>query len=59
MEEEAAWWRRRTRPLHAASVANRPNDREIVIPWRQGYTAPATKAGPVDPSMPSSLRVFF
>ena len=38
---------------------NRPNDRSVVLPWRQGYTAPATKAGPVDPSMPSSLRVFF
>jgi hypothetical protein len=38
---------------------NRPNDREVVIPWRADYTAPATKAGPVDPRMPSSLRVFF
>ena len=38
---------------------NRPNDRECVVPWRTDYAPPAKRPGPVDPSMPSSLRVFF
>jgi uncharacterized protein with gpF-like domain len=37
----------------------RPNDREVVVPWRADYTAPAAHPGPVDPKMPSSLRVYF
>jgi hypothetical protein len=38
---------------------NRSNDREVVVPWRADYPAPAAHPGPVDPRMPASMRVFF
>ena len=41
-----------------AAPPNRSNDRETVIPWRQDYHGQIA-AGPVDPKMPSSLKVYF
>jgi hypothetical protein len=32
---------------------NRPNDREVVIPWRVGYPEPKAEPGPVHARMPS------
>jgi hypothetical protein len=37
---------------------NRPQDRETTVPWRQDYHGHVS-GGPVDPKMPSSLRVYF
>ena len=53
-------WHKKTKHgieiVHYSNVPSRPNDRAVVIPWREDYHAARSHPGAIAPSLPSYLR---
>lgn len=53
-------WHKKTKHgveiVHYSHVPSRPNDRAVVIPWREDYHAARSHPGAVAPSLPAYLR---